>query len=320
MDKLTGMRVFARVAQAGSFAKAAEQLGMSRAMVTKHVMSLENHLGIRLLNRTTRRLSLTEVGVAYRDRCTQILAEIEEAELAAGQLQTQPRGMLRVTAPTSFGIFHLAPAVADYMRVFPDVEVSLTLNDRILDLADEALDLSIRISVLKDSSLVAQKIAHARTAVCGSPDYLQRHGVPKHPSELVNHNCLRYVYRARDEWDFHGPQGPLTVPVYGTLESTVGDALRLAAINGAGLVFQPTYMVGEDLINGRLQAVLTEYEPQSVDIYAVYLHRKHLSAKVRTFVDFLKARYSPNPYWDEWDRMATPSGANRSAADRKRSV
>lgn len=306
MDKLTSMKVFVQVARSRGFAKAAEQLGMSRAMVTKHVMNLENTLSVRLLNRTTRRLSLTEVGAAYRDRCTQILAEIEEAEISATQLQTEPRGTLRITSPTSFGIFHLAPAVADYMKAYPDVEVVLSLVDRVMDLAEEGLDLAVRITRTLEPNLIAQRIAHARIVVCGSPEYLDRHGVPTHPVDLQRHNCLRYAYRDTDEWEFTGPEGKIRIHVHGTLEANVGDSLRMAAISGVGLVLQPTYMVGEDLKAGRLRAVLTDYEPLGVDVNAVYLHRKHLSAKVRSFVEFLKARFQPKPYWDEWEAALLP--------------
>ena len=301
MDTLTSMKVFVRVAQAGSFARAADQLQISRAMVTKHIMSLENRLGLRLLNRTTRRLSLTEVGTAYRERCAQILAEIEEAEMTATQMQTQPRGTLRVTAPTSFGSFHLAPAIADYIRQYPDVEVSMALADRTPDLADEGIDVAVRIGLPDTTSMVARRIAQARMVICGAPAYFQRHGTPRQPQDLVEHNCLRYLYRARDEWEFKSANTMISVPIKGNIESTAGDALRMAAIHGAGLVLQPTYMVGEDLKAGRLLAVMTDYEPVGADIYAFYLHRKHLSNKVRTFVDFLLERYSPRPYWDDWD-------------------
>jgi len=282
MDKLSSMRVFARVAQAGSFARAAEQLGMSRAMVTKHVISLENTLGTRLLNRTTRKLSLTEVGRAYRDRCVQILAEVEEAE---------------------FGSYHLGPAAADFMELYPEVEVMLTLNDRMADLAEEGFDLAIRIARVPDANLIAQKLAHARMAVCGSPRYFEKHGIPKHPEDLRHHNCLRYTYRVVNEWEFNTPDGKIAVPVHGTLESNIGDALRMAAMQGLGLVLQPTYMVGHDIKAGRLLPVLMDYEPVGVDINAMYLHRRHLSAKVRTFVDFLKRRYQPVPYWDDWKEV-----------------
>jgi DNA-binding transcriptional LysR family regulator len=309
MDKLLSMRVFVQVAHHNSFAKAADYLGISRAMATKHLISLENHLGTRLLNRTTRRLSLTEIGAAYRERCVQILAEIDEAEAIATQLQTEPRGTLRVTSPTSFGIFHLAPAVTDFMKRYPDVEVVLTLSDRILDLAEEGIDLAIRIGRALEPHLIARHIAHTRTVVCGAPTYLGQYGIPQTPQDLAHHNCLRYVYRDTDKWEFIGPDGQITIPVHGTLESNVGDSLRVAAIHGVGLVLQPTYMVGEDIKAGRLVEVLKGYRTPGVDIAAVYLHRRHLSVKVRAFVEFLQQRFQPRPYWDDSETITTDAEA-----------
>lgn len=301
MDKLTSMQVFARVAQAGSFAAAAEQLNMSRAMVTKHVAHLENSIGVRLLNRTTRRLSLTEEGRAYRERCVQILEEVEETEAAVSQLSAQPRGTLRLTAPTSFGTYHLAPAAADYMARYPEVDIDLTLFDRWADLAEEGLDLGIRVGRMEDSNLIARPLAQARMVVCGAPSYFERHGIPEHPEDLVHHNCLRYALRMpQDLWQFHGPDGPVAVRINGNLRSDVGDALRLAALAGLGLVLQPSYMLGKEIKAGRLRVVLPDFEPTPASIYAVYLHRRHLSAKVRTFVEFLQQRFQPRPYWEEW--------------------
>jgi DNA-binding transcriptional LysR family regulator len=297
------MQVFTRVAQAGSFAQAANQLGFSRAMVTKYIAHLEAALGARLFNRTTRSLSLTEAGAAYRERCAEILVDVEEAETAVTNLNSKPKGVLRMTAPPSFGIFHLAPAVAEYLRIYPEAEVNIMLNDRNADLAEEGLDLAVRISKLPDSNLIAQTLATSRMVVCGAPAYFERHGVPRYPRDLEHHNCLRFTYWEiiqKNEWKFTSPEGTISIQVTGTLESNIGDFLRLAAINGLGLVLQPSYMVGEDIKAGHLLPVLLDYESPGLEINAVYLHRKHLSAKVRTFVDFLKQRFQPRPYWDDW--------------------
>jgi DNA-binding transcriptional LysR family regulator len=302
MDRLASMRVFAEVARTGTFAAAAERLQMSRAMATKHIMRLENALGVRLLNRTTRRLSLTEVGRAYLDRCVQILAEVEEAEQAVTQLSSRPRGVLKLTAPVNFGAFHLARAAAAYMQRYPDVKIEITLHDRFVDLIEEGIDLAIRISAhLSDSSYIARELATARRVVCASPEYLDRHGVPQIPEDLVHHNCLRYGFLLpADEWPFCGPDGVYTLRVSGNLKANVGDPLRVAAIQGLGLVMQPTYMVGLDIKEGRLKVVLSDYEAPGVAVYGVYPHRKHLSEKVRSFVDFLVERFHPHPYWDDW--------------------
>ncbi len=302
MDKLTSMLVFTKVAKAGSFAAAAKELGLSRAMATKHVMQLENGLGIRLLNRTTRHLNLTEVGAVYLERCRQILDDMEEMELAVTRLQTEPRGLLKVSATPFFGSYHLIPAISAYMEVYPDVHVDLTLQTSYVDLIEEGFDLAIQLDDLQDSSLIARSLGTSQRVVCGSPAYFKKFVTPKSPEELRNHNCLVNLSLApRDQWQFNIPGGEtMTIKVQGTLQANVADALRIAALSGLGLVILPTYMVGQDIRKSRLQAILTEYVPAPLEIHAVYPHRKHLSAKVRTFVDFLHDRFHPKPYWEEW--------------------
>lgn len=302
MDKLTSMLVFTKVAKAGSFASAAKELGLSRAMATKHVMQLENGLGIRLLNRTTRNLSLTEVGMVYLERCLQILDEMEEMEIAVTRLQTEPRGTLKVNATPFFGAYHLAPAIAAYMEAFPDVNVELVLQAGYIDLIEEGFDLAIHLDEMRDSSLIARKLGSSQRVVCGSPGYFKKHGIPRTPDDLRKHNCLvNSSLPPRDQWQFSIPGGETTVvKVTGNMEANVADALRMAAINGLGLILLPTYMVGQDIRKGRLNPVLTDYVPAPLEIHAVYPHRKHLSAKVRTFVDFLSERFHPKPYWEDW--------------------
>ena len=303
MDKLTSMIVFTKVAKAGSFAAAAKELNLSRAMATKHVMQLENSLGVRLLNRTTRNLNLTEVGAVYLERCLQILDDIEETELSVTRLQTEPRGTLKLNATPFFGAYHLAPAIAAYTEIYPDVNVELVLQAGYVDLIEEGFDLAIHLDSLPDSSLIARKLGSSQRVVCGAPAYFRKRGIPQTPNDLKKHNCLvNSSLPPRDQWQFSEPESGKTtvVKVAGTLEANVADALRMAAISGLGLVLLPTYMVGQDLRKGRLQAVLTDFIPASLEIHAVYPHRKHLSAKVRTFVDFLHERFQPMPYWEEW--------------------
>jgi DNA-binding transcriptional LysR family regulator len=307
MDKLTSMVVFTKVAKAGSFASAAKELGLSRAMATKHVMQLENSLGIRLLNRTTRNLSLTEVGAVYLERCLQILDDIEETELAVTRLQTEPRGTLKVNSAPFFGAYHLAPAIAAYHDIFPDVNVELILQAGYVDLIEEGFDLAIHLDDLHDSSLIARKLGSSGRVVCGSPNYFKKHGTPNTPEDLKKHNCLvNTSLPPRDQWQFSEPESGKTtvIKVAGTLEANVADAIRMATINGLGLALLPTYMAGQDLRKGRLQAVLKDYVPAPMEIHAVYPHRKHLSAKVRTFVDFLHERFHPTPYWEDWSNSA----------------
>ena len=306
MDKLTSMIVFTKVAKAGSFAAAAKELNLSRAMATKHVMQLENSLGIRLLNRTTRNLNLTEVGMVYLERCLQILDDLEETELAVTRLQTEPRGTLKITSAPFFGAYHIAPAIAAYNELYPDVNVELVLQAGYVDLIEEGFDLAILLEELTDSSLIARKLGGSQRVVCGSPSYIKKRGIPETPDDLKKHNCLVNSSMApRDQWQFSDPvNGNTTViKVSGTMEANVADALRMSAISGLGLVMLPTYMVGQDLRKGRLQAALKDWIASPLEIHAVYPHRKHLSAKVRTFVDFLHERFHPTPYWEEW---ATP--------------
>ncbi|MCP5366513.1 MAG: LysR family transcriptional regulator [Hyphomicrobiales bacterium] len=293
------MAVFARVVEAGSFSRAAQDLGMSKSAVSKQVARLEDRLRARLLNRTTRRIGLTEVGTAFYERCARILTEVQEAEEAVSNLQAEPRGTLRVNAPMSFGIDHLAPCLPDFMARHPDLVVDITLNDRVVDLIDEGFDVGVRITRLPDSSLVARRLAPFRSVVCAAPDYWRRHPRPAHPADLAHHNCLIYTYmQSQNAFEFDGPDGPLRVRVDGTLRANNGDVLRNAAVGGLGVYIAPTFIVGEELVAGRLEAVLHDYTRSARSIYAVYPHNRHLSAKVRVFVDFLARRFGDDPYWD----------------------
>jgi DNA-binding transcriptional LysR family regulator len=299
MLSLDVLQVFVRIAETGSFSAAARDLGLSKSAASKRLAVLEDRLGARLVNRTTRRLSLTEAGSDFLERAQRILAELEEAEQAAGRLTDEPRGILKVNAPMSFGIQHVAPALADFMTRYPDLAVTLDLDDRRVSLIEEGYDVAVRIADLPDSSLVARKLAPARRAVCASPAYWAAHGVPAHPRELARHNCLIYAYLpAQNDWRFRGPGGALAVRVAGNLKANNGDVLREAALAGLGVCLAPTFLVGDDLRAGRLRAVLDTFADDSLAIYAVYPHRRHLSAKVRAFVDFLAGRFGPRPYWD----------------------
>lgn len=298
MDKLDCIRTFVRVARSGSLTNAANQLGVSRSMVTKQLKYLEDRLGVRLLHRTTRALSLTDLGETFLERCTQILDDLDDAEQQAMNATVVPRGTLHVAAPPSFGVLHVAPAVADFIKRFPDVDVSLTLSDHWLDLAGEGLDVAFRLGDLQDSGLIAHSLSHCRTLVCGAPSYFERHGRPQHPNDLLKHNCLSWRSSPlhQDVWTFKSGKETLEVAVSGNLESNVADVPRAAAREGLGLILQAAYMVSEELRSGALEPVLTEYETPGIGIHVVYLNRRHLPAKVRTFVDFLKERFEGNTY------------------------
>jgi DNA-binding transcriptional LysR family regulator len=318
MDSLTSMKVFGTIVETGSFVSAARRLKLSRAAVTKHVAALEDRLNVRLLERTTRKLSVTEAGGRYYARCTQILAEIEAAEREAAQATEVPRGTLRISAPHTFATMHIAPHLAEFRRQFPKVDLEVTLNDRFVDLLDEGFDVAIRIAdSLPESSLVARRLAVCRFVVCGAPGYFEQHGTPQVPEDLAHHPCLGYTLSTREySWVFVCPQDQRNaVNVSGPLRSNSGDLLRAAAVGGAGVMLLPTFYVGEDLERGRLQAVLTDYKVQEYGIYAVYPSRKHLTAKVKAFVDFLNERYGAEPYWDEWLK-ALPAPSKNACATR----
>jgi len=302
MDRLTSMSVFVKVVAHQSFAVAAREMGLSRAGVSKHVLALEQSLGARLLNRNTRRLSLTEVGAIVYQRFTRILEEIDEVERDAGALQTTPRGVLRVTAPVSFGIPHLAPAIVDYMARYPGVSIDMALNDRTVDLIEEGFDIAVRIGHLADSTLIARRITSIRFALCAAPAYLERHGVPRRPADLVRHNCLEFSYRQTgSEWHFTGPDGTKeSVRVGGRLKVNNPQVLHTAALNGDGIEFDPTFIVGPDIAAGRLLLLLPDYTPTETDLSVVYPPGRQTSAKVRSFVDFLAARFAGEPQWDQW--------------------
>ncbi|HEX3498477.1 MAG TPA: LysR family transcriptional regulator [Stellaceae bacterium] len=301
MDRVTGLSVFAKVVESSSFAAAARHFGLSPAMVSKHIRALEERLGARLLNRTTRRVSPTEIGRVFYERATRILADIDDAEQEASALQATPRGLLRVNGPLSFGTRQLAPAIADYLAACPGVEIDVTLNDRVADLVEEGFDLAIRIARLADSSLIARRIAPCLIVACAAPSYLAKHGAPQRPADLGAHNCLGYSYAAlRNEWRFTGPEGVESVRVAGRLNANNGDLLRLAALRGEGIILQPSFIVGDDLAAGSLAPILPGYAPDELVIQAVYPHSRHLSVKVRSFVEFLVARFGQRPEWDRW--------------------
>lgn len=299
MDTLDGMRTFVAVVLEGSFSRAAERLNMSPQLVSKYVAQLETRLGARLINRSTRRLSITEAGRAYYERCRDVLADIDEMENAVGDAATAARGTLRINAPMTFGTIHLSAAIAEYQRGQPEVSVDLTLDDRVVDIVSEGYDIAIRIGRLRESSLVARNLAPVRLVVCASPDYLEERGVPDTPQDLQHHECLRYTLAPdSNRWQFRESDDIHDVQVTGSFLANNGDAIRLAALAGRGLALQPTFIVGDDIRAGRLQRVLQDYELDPMGVYAVYAHRKYLSGKVRTFVDYLGDYFGSTPYWE----------------------
>jgi DNA-binding transcriptional LysR family regulator len=296
LDRFVGMAVFAKVVESASFAAAARHFDMSPSMVSKHVRMLEQRLGVRLLNRTTRRVSATEVGQAYYERCLQILSEVEDAERAAGDMQAAPRGLLRVTSSVAFGAHQLAPAIADYLVAYPDVSVDLILEHDYVDLLEERIDLAIRHGRLSGSSLIAKKLYAVETVLCASPGYLATNGTPQQPRDLVKYNCLIYTYAASGTWTFTDSNGKgEAIRISGRVLANSGDALLKFALKGTGIVLAPDYLVADALSAGRLIRLLPEYKTPSTPVYAVYPHSNFLSAKTKTFIDFLAARFAQLP-------------------------
>lgn len=299
MTDLNLMAVFARVVEAGSFAEAARRMTTSRSAVSKAVAKLEKELGARLLNRTTRYISLTEIGASVSEHCTRMLSEAEQARKLVDSLTTAPRGLLRVSASVAFGTLHIAPALAVFLSRYPEIRIDLTITDRWVDLAEEGYDVAIRVTGDPPPNWVARKLAPVRRKLCATPGYFDQRGVPQSPADLVHHNCLDYTRSGEQgHWRFTGPDGDISVPVTGPLHVDDDEALSQAVLGGLGIGLLPTFIIGKDLQSGKLQAALSEYIPVEQHVYAMYLPTRHLPSKVRVFIDFLLAHIGTDPYWD----------------------
>jgi DNA-binding transcriptional LysR family regulator len=300
MDRLRAFEVFVAVVARQGFARAAEAVGTSPANVTRYIAELEAHLGTRLLNRHSRKLSLTDSGQALYERARSILDEVAEAEALSASTTLQPRGRLRVNAPVSFGILHLAPLWPKFLQKYPEVELEVSLIDRVVDLVEEGFDLGIRISRSGSTAHIARKLAASRNIVCAAPAYLRQHGRPNSPADLADHACIGYTFSATgDDWhlfDAHGQEHVVKVP--SVMRANNGDTARAAALAGVGVIWQPSFLVGDDLRAGRLVPLLPGYRMADIDILAVYPSRRHLSAKVRVMIDFLADAFNGTPPWD----------------------
>jgi len=301
MDRLACIRVFLNVVDTGSFSAASERMNLSRAAVSKYVAELESQLGGRLLNRTTRHVSLTESGRNYYERCKDILVSREEADEMVAGMRLQPRGGLRISAPTNFASRHLMPLVREFSRRYPGVRIEMICNDRIIDLVDEGYDLAIRITDKPGPDLVAHRLCSCHHVLVASPDYLAEHGIPTTPAELNQHACLLFVYLAGGIWHLRRDGLQFPTKINPILKSNNPDVLLEAAIRGMGISLLPTFVVSEALVQGRLQQVLTSYQSLNPGIYAVYATQRHLPVKVQLFVDFLREHLMNPPYWDNID-------------------
>lgn len=298
MDRLTAMQVFSEVAQRGSFTAAADQLGMTRVMVTRYVNDLEQWLGTRLLQRSTRRISLTASGESCLARCRRMLELSAEIQEGLDQRDQTPKGQLRITTSMSFGIAHLAAAISDYQTRYPEVSVDMLMLDRSVNLIEDRIDLAIRITSELDPGLVARRIAPCRSIVCASPRYIERHGLPESPEDLSRHNCLIYSNFGKKDWHFFRGDEHVSVQVSGNLSANEATVLTQAMLAGAGVGLQPTYLVGPLIQSGQLLKLLPAWHPPELTIWGVYLSRKHLPASLRTMLDFLTERFGKKPIWD----------------------
>jgi DNA-binding transcriptional LysR family regulator len=279
---------FLAVVRAGSFVGAAEAVGLSKAAVSRHVAELEAHLGLRLLHRTTRRLSLTDEGQRFHARAIEIVAALEELEAEATSTGGEASGLLRINAPLTFGNLHLAPLWPRFLAANPKVALDITLNDRIVDLVDEGFDVAIRITRRIDPQLVSRRLASARMVLCASPAYLETHGIPAHPRDLAAHSVFAYSYFATgDVWTFEGPDGAASVRVSPRIHTNSGDTCRAAALDGQGIVLQPDFLVGRDVASGALVELMPDYRSIELGVHAVYATRKHMPMKTRRLIDFL---------------------------------
>ncbi len=303
MERLTEMMTFAKVVETRSFSAAAQALASSKSLVSKQVGNLESALGVRLLNRTTRRMSLTEIGAAYYEHCARIAQEIDAAAETVTQLQVEPRGVLRVTSPVIFASLHLAPALRTFLQRYEQVEVEVNASDRVVDIVDEGYDLAIRITDHPAPNMVARRIAPVRWVTCASPGYLERHGTPQTPQELAHHQCLVYqgIPALRSGWRYRVGSREVAVQVSGKCRVNNSEMLLQLALDGMGIVLFPTYILGHHLQSGRLKEILPDSVANpDMSLYATYLPNRYMQPKVRAFIDHLLEHFGPQPHWDRF--------------------
>jgi len=291
MDRLSAMHIFVRIVQQGSFSAVADEMGLSQSSVSKKVSALEDYIGSRLINRSSRQIVLTEVGTNYYEQCLGILERVDKAETQAKEFTSDPAGLLKVTLPTTFGRLHVVPYLSDFMNQYPKIKVDLKLLDHKVDLVTEGIDLALRIGELQDSSLVATTLGHSRRIVVASQAYLKRNGTPKHPSELVGHNCLVYsLLSSVNSWQLREQGKDIVVQVQGDFQANNGDVLQEMALQDKGIAFLPSWLIKQDVQAGRLIEILSEFSPAPMPIYALYPKDRYMPLKVRFFIDFLKKR------------------------------
>lgn len=299
MSVFEEMQTFVKVVDAGSITGAANRMDTAKSAVSRRLSELESRLGVQLLKRSTRRMSLTETGKNYYEQCVRILADVEETEAAVTTESASLKGRLRITAPLTFGVLHLSSAVADFMRVHPELILDVQLSDNQINVVDEGYDLAIRIADLNDSSLIARRLTAIRFIACASPQYLLKHGTPDTPQDLLNHDFLHYGNRSDSIWNYRDKNGKENrIRLHHILSANNGSFLREIGITGQGVLIEPTFIVYKAIESGKLVPILQDYQWQSINAYAVYPPTRHLSHRVRVFIDFLTHRFGDEPYWD----------------------
>lgn len=299
MDQTFAMRVFLKVVEEGSFSKAAERMGITQSSASRNISALEQELDVQLLQRSTRKLNLSEAGRIYFERAGQIIADLDDAHLALKHMNSTPSGLLRVAAPAAFGLRQIAPLLGEFHAQYPEVKIGLSLNDGVEDFLGGGFDLAIRFGKLSDSALIASQLATSHSVICASPAYLKRAGEPQNPDELEEHNCLTFrTSPGHNSWNFEAQGKTKSVPVSGSLYADNADALLQAAISGLGVIQLPVWMVASEIKKGSLEPVLTGFDllPKTSPIHAVFAHREHLAAKIRVFIGFLKDNFKTNSW------------------------
>jgi DNA-binding transcriptional LysR family regulator len=308
MDRFENMGSFIRVVEAGSISGAADRLGVAKSAVSRRLKELEEHLGVELFHRTTRRMNLTDTGRAFYHQSVRIMEDVLEAELATSQAHATLKGSLKIALPSTFGLMHMGPAINEFSQAHPKIEFDLDFNDREVDLIQEGFDLAIRIANLPDSSLIARRLAPIRLVICASPVYLEQMGMPRSPDELIEHQCLVYsLLRDFEYWHLTDSNGrEIRAKIHPYLKASTGEFLKDAAVEGLGIILLPSFIAYKEIERGALVQILKEYEVPQMDAYAIYPQTRHLSQRVRAFVDFLVKRFEGTPYWDLCLRQAIP--------------
>ena len=300
MNRFENMDTFIRVVEAGSISGAAGRLNVAKSAVSRRLKELEKHLGVELFHRTTRQMNLTDTGRAFYHQAVRILDDVLEAEIATSQAHGTLKGSLKIALPSTFGLMHMGPVINDFIKEHPQIEFDLDFNDREVDLIQEGFDLAIRIANLPDSSLIARRIATVKTVICASPDYLQRMGTPRSPEDLLQHQCLVYsLLRDFEYWHLSDANGNnIKTKIHPYLKASTGEFLKDAAVEGQGIILVPTFIAYKEIESGSLVPLLKDYTSRQINAYAIYPQTRHLSQRVRAFVDLLVKRFEGTPYWD----------------------